>query len=155
MGTCVHVKGADKHCNILFDCGHLEQDEYSARHVFVSHGHVDHIGLCVSHARGRKLSGGQATYYVPPHCVEPLLAARKSFEVLDESSIPMNIVAVNPYDVIDISPSYKVNQFCRLLIFPNTLTVLFECRFLHFQPSTAFQVKVSMLHLTYISLCCF
>jgi len=111
VGTTVHVQGVGKQASILFDCGHLDETEYSAKHVFISHGHVDHIGSCITHARGKALTGKPATYYVPPHCVEPLKEAQRAFEVLDENAIPMNIVAFSPFDVVQISPAYKVFAF--------------------------------------------
>lgn len=111
VGTTVHVQGVGRQASILFDCGHLDETEYSAKHVFISHGHVDHIGSCITHARGRALNGKPATYYVPPRCVEPLKEALRAFEVLDENSIPMNIVPFSPFDVAQISPAYKVFAF--------------------------------------------
>jgi ribonuclease BN (tRNA processing enzyme) len=77
VGTTIHVQGLGKQANMLFDCGHLDEAEFSAKHVFISHGHVDHIGSCIIHARGKALSGKPATYYVPPHCVEPLRDAQR------------------------------------------------------------------------------
>ena len=77
MGTTVHVKGSGKQANFLFDCGHLHDTDFAAKHVFISHGHIDHIGFCISHARGKALSGKPAKYYVPPHCVEPLREAQR------------------------------------------------------------------------------
>jgi ribonuclease Z len=73
----VHVRGAGKDINILFDCGHLDESEYAAKHVFISHGHVDHIGACIIHARGKAMRGKPATYYVPSHCVDPLIDAQR------------------------------------------------------------------------------
>ena len=42
-------------------------------HVFISHGHPDHISAVPQHAARRRLLGlPPACYYVPPCCVAPL-----------------------------------------------------------------------------------
>lgn len=51
----IHVKGIGKQCDILFDCGILDEEMLSAKHIFISHGHIDHVGACVSHARGERI----------------------------------------------------------------------------------------------------
>jgi hypothetical protein len=42
--SCIQVKGESKYDNFLFDCGLYEQETISANHVFITHGHLDHIG---------------------------------------------------------------------------------------------------------------
>ena len=93
--SCVHVKGS-KNEDFLFDCGVCESETLSAHHVFVTHGHVDHIGACVMHARAKSLRGKPATYYVPVETVVSLQQALSAFEALDGSSINMPIVGVSP-----------------------------------------------------------
>lgn len=52
IANSIHIKGIGKQCDILFDCGMLDEEMLSAKHIFVTHGHTDHIGACISHARG-------------------------------------------------------------------------------------------------------
>jgi ribonuclease Z len=109
IGSCVQIKGRNKE-NLLFDCGVTEDQTYNADHVFISHGHVDHIGAVVMHARGR-FRDTPCKYYVPAKAVEPLTAAFVAFAELDDKDIPAEIIAVSPGDVINVSPTCCVKAF--------------------------------------------
>lgn len=97
----VHIKGTAKE-NFLFDCGSIDTVSTTAKYVFCTHGHMDHIGACVAHARARALSSSAATYYVPPGCLTGLQEAKSAFEKLDGSDIPMKIVVISPGESVSI-----------------------------------------------------
>lgn len=110
FSTCIFIENGRK-TSFLFDCGSFDEATVSASAVFISHGHIDHIGSCVAHARARGLSHPPATYYVPEECVQHLTDAKYAFERLDDQEIAMNIV---PYPVgqsIAIHKSYRVFSF--------------------------------------------
>ena len=109
VASCVHVKGPQ--VDLLFDCGVNESEIASANHVFISHGHLDHAGACVLHARSRALSHQPATYYIPEIIQEPLQQVKQAFEVMDDRTIPMNIKVVKPGDIITLTAQYKVHVF--------------------------------------------
>lgn len=111
LGSCVRVEGPNKHDDILFDCGVCEPECLSAGFVFISHGHVDHIGASIMHARGKMLTSRQSIYYVPTESVEPLHEARVAFSKMDGKNIPMNIIAVKPGDIISIGSDITVRVF--------------------------------------------
>jgi ribonuclease Z len=111
FATCVHVRGPDKHVNILFDCGMLDPSTLSAKHVFISHGHIDHSGACISHARAKGRNSAPSTYYLPNNCVQPLLDAKAAFEQLDGHEIPMNIVGMDFMSPVKINDNYTVFAF--------------------------------------------
>lgn len=53
-------------------------------HVFISHGHPDHIGAVPQHVAWRRLLNlPPASYYVPPCCVQPLRAVLHAMAELD------------------------------------------------------------------------
>jgi ribonuclease Z len=104
------VKGLGKRCDLLFDCGTIEERTLTAQHVFITHGHIDHIGGCISHARARSLNKSVTTYYVPDNCVEPLLDVKRSYEIMEGKEIPMNVVGINMFTPVTINENYKV--FC-------------------------------------------
>ncbi|KAM3177580.1 hypothetical protein ACTXT7_004280 [Hymenolepis weldensis] len=55
----------------------------SAKHVFISHGHIDHIGAICQHMRKRELNNiGPATYYLLPHLIEPVKALCRAYSEL-------------------------------------------------------------------------
>ena len=111
LGSCVRVEGPNKHDDILFDCGVCEPECLSAGFVFISHGHVDHIGASIMHARGKMLTSRQSIYYVPTESVEPLHEARVAFSKMDGKDIPMNIISVKPGDIISIGSDISVRVF--------------------------------------------
>ena len=111
LGSCVRVEGPNKHDDILFDCGVCEPECLSAGFVFISHGHVDHIGASIMHARGKMLTSRQSIYNVPTESVEPLEEARRAFSKMDGKDILMNIVPLKPGDVISIGADISVRVF--------------------------------------------
>jgi ribonuclease Z len=111
LGSCVRVEGPNKFDDILFDCGVCEAECVRAGFVFISHGHVDHIGACVMHARAKMLTSRQAIYYVPVESVGPLEDARIAFSKMDGKDIPMKIIPIGPGDSINVSSDLIVKVF--------------------------------------------
>jgi ribonuclease Z len=78
----------------------------------ITHGHTDHVGGVIDHARGKSLSSSKpATYYIPNNLLEPLLAIKAGFEAMDGKEIRMNIVPISPGDEVMISRNVKVKVF--------------------------------------------
>jgi ribonuclease BN (tRNA processing enzyme) len=111
VNSCVHIRGQRRGEDILFDCGLVEPSTFSAASVFISHGHIDHIGSCVSHARARALTHSVATYYMPENCIEPIQAVKDAFERLDGREIPMILSPISPGMSVEITSSIKVLAF--------------------------------------------
>ena len=94
--TCVALTRA------AFDLGVATQRAVHLEHVFISHGHPDHISAVPQHAARRRLLGLRpASYYVPPCCVEPLRVVLEAMSALDGSGSPL----VDPAQVIGMLPS--------------------------------------------------
>ncbi|KAL7471145.1 hypothetical protein ACHAXS_011445 [Conticribra weissflogii] len=72
---------------VAFDIGATPcfDDAIPSKFVFVSHGHVDHIGALFSHARAHSVAfGGTApTYFVPAELLPQLERCRESMSLLD------------------------------------------------------------------------
>ncbi len=98
---------------ILFDCGVLMQESIHANWVFISHGHVDHVGAAISHARARALTNGPATYYVPEGIEEDLQIAKEAFGRMDGKDIPMDIRVMRPGEsaLVGSKNQYRVLAF--------------------------------------------
>lgn len=80
----------------------------SAGHVFLSHGHTDHVAAVVAHARIRRMAGASMappTYYCPTACVGPLKAVAAAMGEMDGGDIPLNIVGVAPGERIELDVS--------------------------------------------------
>eukprot|EP00571_Detonula_confervacea_P004956 CAMPEP_0172322098 /NCGR_PEP_ID=MMETSP1058-20130122/45025_1 /TAXON_ID=83371 /ORGANISM="Detonula confervacea, Strain CCMP 353" /LENGTH=370 /DNA_ID=CAMNT_0013037747 /DNA_START=139 /DNA_END=1251 /DNA_ORIENTATION=+ len=65
-------------------------DAIPAKYIFLSHGHVDHVGGMFSHARAHAVScGGEApTYFVPAQLLPQIEQCRDAMSLLDASNIP-------------------------------------------------------------------
>ena len=113
VASSIMVTGRSKSECLLFDCGFLDEFTIRARHVFISHGHVDHIGAIISHARAASMqNGGTTNYYVPESCLLPLMGAKSAFEALDMKDIPMKLHIIKPHEVpIVISEAFSVFAF--------------------------------------------
>ena len=108
VASCIKLQGPTKNDVILLDCGVSMSETLMAKTVLITHGHIDHAGACISHARGRALSGSPASYYVPVEIVDHLNQARVAMEKMDGSLIPMNIIPLRPGDTTMIGNSLKV-----------------------------------------------
>jgi ribonuclease BN (tRNA processing enzyme) len=42
--SCAQVIGKTRHEDFLFDCGTFETQTTTANYVFITHGHLDHVG---------------------------------------------------------------------------------------------------------------
>ena len=111
ISSCVKVQGATKQDDFLFDCGYFSSDTTSSKFVLISHGHIDHVGSCIAHARARGLGGSPATYFVPSDIVDHLSEARAAFEKLDNAPIAMKLVGINPGDEFTIGSNLRVKAF--------------------------------------------
>lgn len=112
--SCVSVKGKNKGEDILFDLGVGAETSIplgSAKFVFISHSHVDHIGGIISHARFTGLSQRKCTYYVPQDCIQNLEDARLAMSRLDGADIPMVLVPISPGITIPINETLFVRVF--------------------------------------------
>ena len=97
---------------ILFDIGTYERG-FDAKEVFISHGHTDHIGAAVIHARASRAHRVVPTYYVPEACAADLESIRQAQSRIDGDDIPMNIRVLRPGESVFIGPNrnFRVMAF--------------------------------------------
>ncbi len=76
---------------IAFDMGATPcfDDAIPAKYVFLSHGHIDHVGALFSHARAHAVScGGEApTYFVPAQLLPQIEQCRNAMSLIDSFTI--------------------------------------------------------------------
>jgi hypothetical protein len=91
------------------------EESIRASTVFISHGHLDHVGAIFSHARAHAVvcSGSAATYYVPEAIRPQLEQARDAMFALDGDERPtqMKILGVRPGDEVQLGIR---GLFCRV-----------------------------------------
>lgn len=103
--SCCYVDSLD----LAFDLGCIHGKVASKSHVFISHGHVDHVQAFVAHAARRALQKMRpATYYVPSH-LAPLLQQLLETSAAMQGDVPFaaNIVPLVPFQEV-VLPSNLV-----------------------------------------------
>ncbi len=91
--------GWSRKMKMLFDCGPaVHPDCYASDHVFVTHGHTDHIAGLIPFARAKSQSSSpNCIYHVPEACLEPIDLAKGAFEKMNgDHEIPMDIKTISP-----------------------------------------------------------
>ncbi|KAK3084659.1 hypothetical protein FSP39_017061 [Pinctada imbricata] len=116
LESCVVVRSDDLF--VVFDMGYSHRETIMCKHVFISHGHMDHIGGLPQHNMKRglfRLPG--ATYFLPKHLVEKVSAVASLFHdihgtdsenMLEEE---LHLVGVDPGETIEISPKFFAQPF--------------------------------------------
>ncbi|EQC39316.1 hypothetical protein SDRG_03521 [Saprolegnia diclina VS20] len=108
VASCCYVESMD----VAFDMGIVFGKAVGRKHVFITHGHIDHIKALPGHAGERSLSkAAPATYYVPAPLVEHVKQILASFEIMQESPLPATIVAVEAGMSFRISHTVLVKAF--------------------------------------------
>ncbi len=81
VASCCYMNSLD----IAFDMGICFGKAASQSHVFITHGHLDHIQAIPAHAGQRSLLKMKpATYYVPQHLVHDVEKIIQSFAQMQE-----------------------------------------------------------------------
>ena len=134
VGTAIAVSWSKKQ-RIAFDMGTRLSGADGARHVFLSHCHLDHCAAMFAHARTRAMLGARSAtkYYCPAPCAPILERARVAFEELDAMSpgsdcgstegddgddecghgerLAMEIVPLAAEDEVDLGGGLRVRAF--------------------------------------------
>jgi len=106
LESSVIVEGDHFKDAIAFDIGHAHRASVKCKHVFITHGHMDHTSGIVSHWAKRNLLGTkQSTYYVPPNLKSKLKQAVSLFYSMNEGS---DEVLDCPIDIKEVSPTEEV-----------------------------------------------
>lgn len=103
--SCCYVEQAD----VAFDIGCCELQAASKAHVFITHGHADHIGAFVAHAARRSLQRMKpATYYAPAHLLPHMQRVLEGFAAMQEDAIPARFEPVHALDEFHLSQQWAV-----------------------------------------------
>ncbi|DBA04102.1 TPA: hypothetical protein N0F65_009449 [Lagenidium giganteum] len=105
--SCCYVE--EKTVDVAFDMGCCFGKAWTKGHVFITHGHVDHINAFPTHAARRHLERMKpARYYVPHHLVEHAKRIMDAFSAMQEDEIKIEVVAMQAHMEVAISPHWVV-----------------------------------------------
>ncbi|PVD31165.1 hypothetical protein C0Q70_06576 [Pomacea canaliculata] len=127
--TCVVVKSDDLQ-SISFDMGASIPQSLGCANVFISHGHMDHIGAVSSHAAKRGLFGlRKAQYFVPPHLVEKLKSVTDASFAMSENTEALKDVNIIPFGkniTINLPNNYLMRTFPTVHRIPSQGYILYK-----------------------------
>ncbi|KAL7055410.1 hypothetical protein AAHC03_022775 [Spirometra sp. Aus1] len=112
--TCIGVKQRSDF--FLFDAGTTPSWAKSAEHVFISHGHIDHIGSICHHMRKRELNRmSRAKYYMLPALIESVRTLCAEYGKMQGLSLqcfqePL-LIPVEPGSTVQINNRWSVQSF--------------------------------------------
>ncbi|CAH8577260.1 unnamed protein product [Schistosoma intercalatum] len=108
--TCVAVRKNGQAFG--FDVGFSPRPLVFADHIFISHGHADHIGAIAQHMKKRALNNlGTATYFMPKHLVPHVKTICDAFTAMSEkvdSDFVGTFVPVEPGNKYELSNNWHV-----------------------------------------------
>ncbi|XP_014770828.1 uncharacterized protein LOC106869555 [Octopus bimaculoides] len=149
----------DKSLSVAFDIGYATRASVRCKHVFISHGHLDHVSGLFQHATKRNLyNWTPATYYVPPHLVVPLKEIGEQMYSLSNTPPVLKQLDIQPIEQgnsVQISSQYIVRPFATYhrvlsqgyLVYHRTLTPKPHFRHLSSKQLTALEAENKNLSL--------
>ncbi|CAH0475801.1 unnamed protein product [Peronospora belbahrii] len=122
--SCCYVDAID----VAFDLGCLVDRVVSKSHVFITHGHIDHIGALMAHAARRALlKQHPAQYYVPAHLVPHLNSICQSTAAMQgDAPFPARIMPLEAFDEVQVSSKYVVRAVPTTHRVPSLGYILYE-----------------------------
>ncbi len=113
--TCVMVPELD----ICFDMGLCPRASLSAKHLAISHGHMDHIGGLAYWCSQRHFQGmGPGNIVCHPSIEKPIRDMLHGYRALEEQNTPFNIIPLDFEEELEI----KNNTFLKSIPLEHTVT---------------------------------
>ncbi|CAI5713892.1 unnamed protein product [Peronospora destructor] len=114
--------------NVAFDLGCLIDRVVSISHVFITHGHIDHVGALMAHAARRALNKQKpAQYFVPSHLAPHLKSIFEATTAMQgDAPFPVCIVPIKAFDEVHVSPKYVVRAVPTMHRVPSLGYIVYE-----------------------------
>ena len=122
--SCCYVDAV----NVAFDLGCLIDRVVNISHVFITHGHIDHVGALMAHAARRALNKQKpAQYFVPANLAPHLKSILKATAAMQgDAPFPVCIVPLQAFDEVHISPKYVARAVPTMHRVPSLGYIVYE-----------------------------
>ncbi len=106
--TCLEIPAWD----LLVDVGAVDHRQVYGRRVFLTHGHLDHLGGLPNHVALRELMGqAPADYYLPASLLAPVQRLLALWREIDRAPLQVNLVPLPPGHVVALQRDLAVESF--------------------------------------------
>ncbi|KAI0496629.1 hypothetical protein KFK09_022950 [Dendrobium nobile] len=114
---------------IAFDIGRCPQRAISQEYLFISHGHLDHIGGLPMYVATRKLyQMKQPTIFVPASIKESVERLFDVHRALDQSELRHTLIGMNVGDEFQIRKDLKVKAFRTYHVIPSQGYIIYSVK---------------------------
>ncbi|CAH9081214.1 unnamed protein product [Cuscuta europaea] len=123
--TCVIIPTL----NLAFDIGKCPQRAVSQQFIFISHGHMDHIGGLPMHVATRGLYGMVPPTIVVPYAVKE--SVEKIFEAhraMDQSELKHTLIALDVGEEFVLRKDLKVRAFRTYHVIPSQGYIVYSIK---------------------------
>ena len=112
---------------VCFDVGQGLPFQNSARHILITHGHLDHAaGIPYVISQKNMIGQKEVDFLLPPHLVDPIERILKIWQEVDQQEYSYRLRAAEPGRIMELDKLYCVKPFSTPHRVPSQGYVLYQ-----------------------------